>query len=41
MIYRDTPTEELFCCVCVTPSTSGSVAVLGIIYSLTVNERLE
>ena len=33
--------EELFCCVCVTPSTSRSVAVLGIIYSLTVNERLE
>ena len=35
--------EELFCCVCVcvTPSTSWSVAVLGIIYSLTVNERLE
>ena len=28
-------------CVCVTPSTSRSVAVLGIIYSLTVNERLE
>ena len=28
-------------CVCVTPLTSRSVAVLGIIYSLTVNERLE
>ena len=28
-------------CVHVTPSTSRSVAVLGIIYSLTVNERLE
>ena len=27
--------------VCVTPSTSRSVTVLGIIYSLTVNERLE
>ena len=27
--------------MCVTPSTSRSVVVLGIIYSLTVNERLE
>ena len=33
--------EELFCCVYVTPSTSRSVTVLGILYSLTVNERLE
>ena len=33
--------EELFCCVYVTPSASRSVTVLGIIYSLTVNERLE
>ena len=33
--------EELFCCVYVTPSTSRSVAVLGIIYSLMINERLE
>ena len=33
--------EEFFCGVCVTPLTSRSVAVLGILYSLTVNERLE
>ena len=34
-------TEGLFCCVYVTPSTSRFVTVLGILYSLTVNERLE
>ena len=33
--------EKSFFGVCVTPSTSRSVTVLGIIYSLMVNERLE
>ena len=40
-VQEEIEIEELFCCVYVTPSTSRSVAVLGIIYSLTVNERLE